>query len=204
MPAEAPVLDPPVLPPLLPAGAVTLVGGTGDAQRLGSILSWLAGPEDAGAAAGEWWSCLEWTDRLALEERRPALPEDLERLVWGRWFGARGDLEAWRDGDAFRWRFVGEGGIRPALKPGDADAFDPARQGHSDLRVRAAERTALLWPRDDARVAAAPEAALRLLPPRPVPARLRYLEYLDRGTTVAVRYVGVTGQATGRPQSPEA
>jgi hypothetical protein len=197
MPVETTAPGDPVLTPLLERGAVTLVGGAADAERLKSLLDWLAGMAEDGA----WWRCLEWTDRVALEAGPPALPENLLRLVWGRWFGAAGDLEAWRDGEVFRWRFAGDGEVRPTLQQGDTDAFDVARGGDAELRLRAVERKAMLWPRDDARVATASPKALRLLAPRPAPVWVRYREYLDHGAAAAVRYVAVEDPA-GKPWNP--
>lgn len=197
MPVETTAPGDPVLTPLLEPGAVTLVGGAADAERLKSLLDWLAGTAEDGA----WWRCLEWTDRVALDAGAPALPENLSRLVWGRWFGAAGDLEAWRDGEGFRWRFAGDGKVRPMLHAGDTDAFDTARGGDAELRLRAVERKAMLWPRDDARVATASPEALSLLPQRPGAAWVRYVEYLDHGSVAAVRYLAAEFLA-GQPSQP--
>jgi hypothetical protein len=117
-------------------------------------------PYDEGLKAGRWSGSME--------------------KVWGRWFGDAGDVEVRRDGGCFRWRWVGNAGVRPpANVPAEETDFFTAAEGHPPPVLRAADDTALLWDRADGRVATADtETTLSLLSDGSR-LRLRYTAYYD-------------------------
>ena len=164
-------------------GGLTFVGGSIDATEaaLDRLLGWLGGE-------GGRWSFREWTDRVRLEEGVRGADGDVERLVAGRWFGAPGDLELWREGERFRWRFVGDAGARaPEGVRAETDFFAVGGGAAPVLRARGEPETALLWSAADARAATADAQTLRLLHDRGE-LELRLTTYYDRGVAAAVRY----------------
>ena len=70
---------------------------------------------------------------------RDAWPEDVQLLERGRLFGEGGDLSLRRDGDHFRWWFIGPAGVIP---PGGGKDFWQANPG---VTFHEYEGTALLW-----------------------------------------------------------
>ncbi|HEU4884217.1 MAG TPA: hypothetical protein VFT45_18325 [Longimicrobium sp.] len=174
--------------PLVGSREMSFVAGRAqDAAEVEALLTWLRtlGP-------GRWWSFGEWTDGMRLAEglagvRRPAPGDgagDEARFVAGRWFGKRGDLEVWRDGPGFGWRWLGPPTVRP---PGTA-AVDFFGAGAGAVRLRrVAGRRALLWDRREARVATADGETMALLPMDGRMA-LRYVAYYDHGMVAAVWY----------------
>lgn|GEM_PF-3313503 len=198
------------LPDPVDGSGMTFVAGRADAttEALEAVFAWAAGLRGADGSAPRWWWCAEWTDRVGLEEAPPGVPEDLPRLVWGRWFGPVGDLELWREGEGFRWRFLGDRGARPPEDVAHEDFFAGADEDGAPPVLRpGGDRVGLLWKRDDARVATADAGTtLRHLFAQPGRLRLRYTPYYDRGVVAAVRYRGIeplSGQDT-RPEAENA
>lgn len=199
-----------VLPGLLDGSGMTFVAGQADAaaEALEPVFAWLGTLRPQDGREARWWWCAEWTDRVRLEEGPPGVPEDLPRLVWGRWFGPAGDLEAWREGERFRWRFLGDAGVRPPPGVEHADFFAGADEDGAPRLLRPGEdRVGLLWKADDARVATAdPGTTLRLLAEAPGRLRLCYTPFYDRGVVAAVRYRGIEPAppaASRRESQPE-
>jgi hypothetical protein len=177
------------LPATVSGGDLTLVGGTVDESAVDALVVWLA---DTGA--GPWWTFREWTNRMQLVEGLVEGVEELQgdsvRFVWGRWFGAAGDLEVRRDAGRFRWRWVGTGGVRPPpdVAAVETDFFTVPEGAPAPVLRPAGEETALLWDRADGRVANADAKTLSLLPSDGSRLQLRYTAYYDRGVVAAVRY----------------
>jgi hypothetical protein len=170
---------------LLGPDELTFVSGAagGDGDSLQALLKWLAA-----RGSGPWWRCLEWTDRVRLDEEPPALPPDVGTLVWGRWFGDHGDLELWREGLGFRWRFVGDFAGEDAPRPPGQDA-DFFVDGGAGARLRAGRDDVqhMLWKQGEARVATADGETLRFLKDKPRQAAVCTV-YYDHGAVAAVRY----------------
>ena len=89
----------------------------------------------------------EYTDRIEFEQdeqdkqdKTPS-PNEILLLERGRLFGEDGDLELRRDGDLFRWRFIGKDGIAPP-KGYDAQDF---WETHDGVTFHCYQETALLW-----------------------------------------------------------
>jgi hypothetical protein len=115
-----------------------------------------------------------------------------------------GDLEVRRDAGRFRWRWVGNCGVRPPpdVVAVEADFFAVPEGAPVPVLRPAREETALLWDRADGRVATADAKTLSLLPSDGSRLRLRYTAYYDRGVVAAVRYrriEPVPQSAQGRP-----
>lgn len=94
------------------------------------------------------WGIWLWTDNIRFDHRGLA-PGDQAYLERGRIFGLGGDLGLRRVYGDFMWRFVG----RPAELP--KDAANEEKYGAQDYwdnrsgsRLRARERSALLWGED--------------------------------------------------------
>lgn len=81
----------------------------------------------------------EYASEIVFEER--TLPAEVRWLERGRLFGSGGDLALRRDGDRFRWRFVGPDG---ACSPDGFDAKDFWRT-EPEARFHENKETALLW-----------------------------------------------------------
>ena len=86
----------------------------------------------------------EYTDQIAFAEH---LPDNTALLERGRLFGEGGDLGLRRDGDVFRWRFVGKPEVRPP------DGYDTNEANfwtdHPDAAFHCYKETALLWGKRD-------------------------------------------------------
>lgn len=84
----------------------------------------------------------EYADQITIEEK--TLPSNSERLERGRLFGPGGDLTVRRDGDRFRWHFVGKPDVQ--LPTGDfhAESFW-AQPGEDQTEFYQREEQALLW-----------------------------------------------------------
>jgi hypothetical protein len=174
---------------------MTLAAGQVDAAAtaLEPVFAWLRGLRADGGTGVRWWWCAEWTDRVCLDEAAPEVPDDLPRLVWARWFGEAGDLELWREGDRFGWRFLGDKGAVPPPGVEHEDFFAGAEEdGAPRVLRRGEDRVGLLWEARDARVATAdPETTLKYLADAPGRLQLRYTPFYDRGVVAAVRYRGI-------------
>lgn len=186
--------------PLVGGTEMTLVAGrAGSVEEVERLLAW---PREREGPA--WWSFREWTDAMRLtkgigglrrEDGEGDRAGDDARFVAGRWFGEGGDLEVWRDGEGFGWRWLGPPGERP---PGEveSDFFEK-----DEVRLRRVDgRRALLWDRRDARVATADAATMRLLP-MDGRMELRYVAYYDRGVVAAVWYRGIVDVLSLAPGS---
>ena len=180
--------------PLVSGREMTLVAGRAEGiAQVGELVAWVR------ERGGRWWSFREWTDGMRLVEgvdgvRRDADATDDVRFVAGRWFGRRGDLEVWRDGAGFGWRWVGPPGARP---PGEVSHDFFAGGGEARLLRRVAGRRALLWDRREPRVATADAETMGLLPMDGRMA-LRFVTYHDRGMVAAVWYRGIHLLQEGR------
>ncbi len=188
------------LPGPLDGGGMTLVAGRVDAaaESLAPVLAWLRGLRVEGEPEARWWRCAEWTDRVRLEEAGPGVPDDLPRLVWARWFGGAGDLELWREGERFGWRFLGDAEVRPPPGVEHEDYFVGAGDDGSPRVLRpGGDRVGLLWDARDARVATADPETLKYLADAPGRQQVRYTPYYDRGVVAAVRYRRIEGLTEG-------
>ena len=83
----------------------------------------------------------EYTDRIQFERDKLPAQEDIVLLERGRLFGEGGDLDLRRDGDLFRWRFIGQAEVAPP-KGCEAEDFWDA---HGDVTFHCYTETALLW-----------------------------------------------------------
>ena len=81
----------------------------------------------------------EFTDHCTIGSDGP--PERVERLERARIFGEGGDLDVRRDGERFRWRYVG----KPEHAPKDDNAQELKWHDTDISPVYCRERTALLW-----------------------------------------------------------
>lgn len=179
--------------PLVGAGDLTFVAGSvaASAEGVSPLFGWVAGLKSEGAP--RWWQCAEWTDRVRLDEAPPEAPGDLARLVWGRWFAGAGDLELWREGERFRWRFLGDPGQVPPAEVAHEDFFADGSGGAARLR-RGEPGTALLWRATDGRIATADRETTAYLRRAPGRLRVRFTPYYDHGVVAAVRYLEVVAE----------
>jgi hypothetical protein len=96
------------------------------------VVSWLGELDLSGMDVRIW----SFTDHCTIgDEGPPSTAEYLERV---RLFGAGGDLDVRRDGEVFRWRFVGSSKYAPE---GDELEYP----GMDESPVYGREREALLW-----------------------------------------------------------
>lgn len=166
-------------------GDVVIWGGDFPADQLASFFdAW----EEALAKLE--WRMLEFASRFELqrvEGENKALPHDLTSLQRARLFGPSGDLDVRRDGDSFRWRFIGEQDGLPEL----AASFTPVDfwASHPDVTFRCASEEYYQWrgTGEEQRVNKS------WLEQAGLPAEEVFLQqqhYLDQGTVAFVRYVG--------------
>jgi hypothetical protein len=83
----------------------------------------------------------ESTDRIKFKKEMPV--PNVALLERGRLFGKGGDLDLRRDGDTFRWRFVGDRGVCPPAGY-DAEENNFWKQ-HPEATFHRYTETALLW-----------------------------------------------------------
>jgi hypothetical protein len=83
----------------------------------------------------------QYTDRINFE--KDTLASNVALLERGRIFGPGGDLDLRREGDGFRWRFVGDPGVHPPVGY-DAEENNFWKQ-HPDAKFHCYTETALLW-----------------------------------------------------------
>jgi hypothetical protein len=111
----------------------------------------------------------------------PAEPLALERA---RLFGEQGDLDLRRDGDSFRWRFIGE----VALKTPDLQAWQGedywATHPHDAFYL--AEKAYTQWLPGDLRINEEWYEGIGLTKK----SSLRQIQYLDNGRIAFARYMG--------------
>jgi hypothetical protein len=149
-----------------------------------ALLGWLTGLDLKKLGVRIWCyadACTIGTD---------AVPKDVELLERARLFGPGGDLEIWRGGKGFRWRYVGPADNAPEGK-------ELPWQGNENDPVFWRERTALLWGNrpesrarwHDNRVAGA--ALTYPISGAPERVRVRYREYTQAGRPFAVWYTGL-------------
>ncbi len=144
------------------------------------LVSWLNGLDLSDMDVRIW----ELTNRCTIGNDAP--PEAADRLERARLFGTGGDLDVRRDGNRFRWRYVGKAEYVP--KSDESLAWP----GTPEEPVYRREQTALLWGKRkkgqpqwfDDRTAGADLS----YPVAGVPARVqvRYVEYTQAGRTLAV------------------
>ena len=147
-------------PSLLTAGrlvggdALLFRGGVCDIETLERLVEDLS-TTSRDRQPSDWWRFAEWTHRMRLQEvehdrerdtgddgcRCGWWPSDTHLLERARWFGPGGDLEAVRETDRFRWRFVGP---RDALGLEGIDDGSDFFDDGALLRV-GEEEAALLW-----------------------------------------------------------
>lgn len=86
------------------------------------------------------WRIWEQIDKIVLE--KDSLPDKYDLLERGRAFGPGGDLSLRRDGNTFRWRFVGPAGCKPPANVKLRKFWDEAGEGF-DMRL--SKEKVLLW-----------------------------------------------------------
>jgi hypothetical protein len=148
------------------------------------LAAWLSGLDLSGFNVRIW--C--YTDRCTIGQEELPADEQAELLERARLFGEGGDLEVWRTGEAFRWRFVG----RSEYAPGGKEAAWPENAHWRDRR-------ALLWGTrsdgqaqwyDDRVAGAALTYPLENAPER---VWVKYREYTEAGRPFAVWFTGLEG-----------
>lgn len=151
------------------------------------LATWLGELDTESFSVAIW----EYTDHTAIGEAMQ--PDDIQWLEHARLFGAGGDLELWRDGDEFRWRYVGQSENAPS---GEQSLSWPATPENP---VYCQERTALLWGEhkaeqsqwyDDRTAGAALTYPVEGAPDR---VRVRYKAYTQAGQVLAIWYTGLEG-----------
>jgi hypothetical protein len=162
---------------LKPSEWPTVVGGECSEAEL---VDWLNGLDLSAMEVRIW----ESTDRCTIGDDGP--PETAGWLERARIFGAGGDLDVRRDGDDFRWRYVGEADYAP-----EEEELLPY-PGTPERPVYRRTREALLWGERkegqpqwfDDRTAGADLS----YPVEGAPARVQvhYWEYTQAGRTLAV------------------
>jgi len=144
------------------------------------LASWLNGLDLSDMDVRIW----EFTDRCIIGDDAP--PEMVNRLERARLFGPGGDLDVRRDGNRFRWRYVGS--IDHALT-GETLPYPGTPESPVYCRRK---QTALLW---GVRKEGQPQwfddrtaGADLSYPVEGMPARVqaRYVEYTQAGRTLAV------------------
>jgi len=85
-----------------------------------------------------------WEHASEIVFQEGTLPAEAGLLERGRLFGPGGDLSLRRDGDVFRWHFVGRAGAKPPAGPYGTQDFWQAT-GNEDARFHQATETAQLW-----------------------------------------------------------
>lgn len=112
---------------------LTIVGGTIEETK---VLNWLT----------QWdlrplpWRIWEELSALKLE-KNTSLPPDFTLVERGQFFGEGGDLILRRDGDVFRWRFIGPETTKVQKTP---DALDFWTE-HPGTVLHRVEQKAILW-----------------------------------------------------------
>jgi hypothetical protein len=165
-------------------GWPVIVGGECESQEL---LGWL------GKLKLEALDTRIWCYADMCEIGSNTLPQkDVALLERARLFGAGGDLDIWRTGKGFRWRYVGLAGNAPQGKvlPWPGDDNDPTFWR---------EQTMLLWGNrpegrnhwhDDRVAGAALSYPVKDTPER---VQVRYREYTQAGRPFAVWFTGLEG-----------
>jgi hypothetical protein len=134
----------------------------------------------------------ESTDRIKFKKEEEARVPNVALLERGRLFGKDGDLDLRRDGDTFRWRFVGDPDMRPP------EGYDAAENNfweqHPDTKFHCYTETALLWgEREDKRWRDDRVAAAELNYPAPDDAERVELTYNVYSRKGCVEFVWLTG-----------
>lgn len=168
----------------------TIVGGR---CRATELVDWLNGLDLSPMDIRIWW----FTDHCTIGNDGP--PRSAELLERARLFGEGGDLDLRRDGEVFRWRYVGKAEREPV---GEALAY-PGEAEESPVYCR--EREALLWgTREngqgqwfDDRVSGAkltyPVDRLSLSGETEERVKVRFREYTQAGRTIAVWLLDLQG-----------
>ena len=98
------------------------------------------------------WRFYEYVSEFAVIKataKEPALPVSVAYLERGRLFGTGGDLDLRRDGDLFRWRFVGEKAAwTPDLSVYGTDYWVE----NAGMTLREVETKTLQWRQNEDRV----------------------------------------------------
>lgn len=169
-----------------------VVGGCFAAEKLQAFLVACGVPRQ-----GMPWALWQWTDRIDLQHGA-GIPGDVDYLDRGRLFGAEGDLELRRDGNRFRWRYVGEhnDALLLSVQAGEFGTSEPAT-GADTVQLSPYERTALLWGEDKSGQGKWHEDRVGWanldypgMKGNPV-VQVRYIEYLLEGNVELVRLLGL-------------
>lgn len=129
-----------------------------------------------------------YTDRCEIGEA--AAPQNIAYLERARLFGCGGDVDIWRDGQGFRWRYIGPSDNAPTGR-----ALSWPRNETNPVFCR--ERTALLWgnrPKGRARWHDDRVAGAALTYPidgAPERVQVTYREYTQAGRPFAVWFTGL-------------
>jgi len=116
---------------------LALLGGQVDESTL---LDWLQ-QWQLGKIALPWRI---WESVSDLRFERSTLPDSLHLLERGRLFGEDGDLTVRRDGERFRWWFVGKPTVVPASLREDKGVSD-FWQCHPNTTLSKVEQSAIFW-----------------------------------------------------------
>lgn len=117
--------------------ALALLGGKVDESTL---LDWFQRWQ-LGKIALPWRI---WESVSDLRFERSTLPDSFHLLERGRLFGEDGDLTLRRDGERFRWWFVGKPAVVPESMQRDI-AVSNFWQSHPSTTLSAIEQSAILW-----------------------------------------------------------
>lgn len=116
-----------------PTGSITIIGGViADKNLVNWLQQW-----DLQRLPWQFW---EWVNAIWLDYDQP-LPSDMRLLERGRMFGDGGDLSLRRDGNDFRWHFVGPSNVQTPATPGTHDFW---QSPNAPAMLYAVEQQALL------------------------------------------------------------
>lgn len=117
-----------------PSGSITIMGGV---IAEASLVNWL----------NRWslqqmpWQIWERVNAIQMDHSQ-SLPSDVSLLERGRIFGDGGDLSMRRDGNTFRWHFVGPTAVQLPIAP---TAHNFWQSPDAPTMLYAVEQQALLW-----------------------------------------------------------
>jgi len=142
----------------------------------------------------------QYTDRIGFE--KGTLASNVGLLERGRLFGTGGDLDLRRDGDGFRWRFVGEPSVHPSEGYGTKKNNFWAQDENQTAAFHCYEEKALLWgERNENRWHDDRVAAAKLDYPVPDDAERMQVEYKVYSHAGRVEFVWLTGLQEWKEES---